>query len=44
VGDKEREEYALLLKTLTDIPFTEQLLEMFDLGMTDLNANIQAIR
>ena len=44
VRDKEREEYTLKLKIFTDIPFTEQLLELFDLGMTDLDANILAIQ
>ena len=43
VRDLERERYIISLRQLSSHPFNKELLELYDLGMTDLKANLGAI-
>jgi hypothetical protein len=43
VVDKQREAYTAQVNKLTHHPFSSGLLDLYDLGMTDLNANLRAL-
>ena len=43
VRDLERDRYIISLRQLSSHPFNKELLELYDLGMTDLKANLGAI-
>jgi len=43
VRDLERERYMVSLKQLSNHPFNKELQDLYDLGMTDLKANLGAI-
>ena len=43
VRDLERDRYIVSLRQLSSHPFNKELLELYDLGMTDIKLNLQAI-
>ena len=43
VRDLERDRYIVSLRQLSSHPYNKELLELYDLGMTDLKANLGAI-
>jgi hypothetical protein len=41
--DNQREIYIAQLNQMSNYPFTKELLELYDFGMTDFNENLRAI-
>ena len=41
--DNQREIYIAQLNQMSNYPFTKELLELYDFGMTDFNENLRAL-